>query len=685
MEKASAVLKKNIFTFYDDGNVVRRDNIPLYIMMEGRSWGLTSLLITTVALWMVAFSRGETDSIIFFEGADMLPGWTSELLEYAIFSFLGACAVFVCVGSLHLNIRPPGRKRMRTRILLSSLCLMGVNGITGYQAQWSVRRLLHEDDEWISKPAHAFIISCAVLCTVLADVLFVQYFGCCMFWSCCALPSTPIPLINPELAHDLLNVDERVVEESYDDDATVTLDAPTVPVQEWRDVVRGHEEIEVVEAESSVAIDVESSVGSTRVAYQPHSLQAWNTRRVLKRYEETSQRPRELSGPSTSEHENVATEAPTPFAQIPQDRPRPEDLSWFVSNLRTPRRWLEQVVDAVKEEETNFTYSVWVKASALTTFLVMIYICILTTHNIYRVCETWSEGLGCLGHNEQVVRDFIKDLGCMSESWRSFLFSLMDYVDTVIPRLKYTVCFGYPIGCFFALHSVYSVMVQYKRLTRAMDHEVHQLESSVVPSQKSSIVKDLWPELEKKYPIGGAVYFLGILCSTAVLQLQVFGLLISIILAVLVNYEKYGYIMRFVGFYILIYIIIFAVDWLVLHILPNRLLSTGLRIKRPHVFFVYMFVFSIVHLVLVTFLLINRLDITLSKEYRALDSGHKAFMSLLVLTNVVHRDKFHKKKRRGLRRVKTAVVRVMKNLQRASSTPSTNPSQSSTRPETIQD
>jgi len=52
MERVTEALKKNLFTYYDDGNVIRRDNIPLYVMMEGRSWGLTSLLITTVALWV---------------------------------------------------------------------------------------------------------------------------------------------------------------------------------------------------------------------------------------------------------------------------------------------------------------------------------------------------------------------------------------------------------------------------------------------------------------------------------------------------------------------------------------------------------------------------------------------------------------------------------------------------------
>lgn len=664
---------------------------------------------------MVAFAREETDSIRFFDDLDVLAGWTSDLLEYAIFSFIGGCAVFVAVGTLHLNIRPPGMKRMRMRVLMSSLCLLAVNGITGYQAQWSVRRLLRQDDQWISKPAHAFIISCAVLCTALADVLFVQYFGCCMCFHCCALPKTPLPLINPELAHDLLNVEEPVLEESeaeelvleedFVDNSEQPLEPPTdlppvIPPSEeqWTQPATTGQEIEVMEPESStpiesLATEVGSSVGSIRGSYYPPSVQAWNTRRVLRHYEETSQRPRDFSERSRSEHGGPVLEATTTFAEVQKDRPRPEDLSWFVSNLRTPRRLLQQVVDAVKEEETNFTYSVWVKASAFTTCLVVIYICIHTTHNIYRLCKTWSQGLGCLESNEIVVRGFVEDLNCMSESWRSFLFSLMDYVDTVVPRLKYTVCFGYPIGCFFALHSVYSVMVQYKRLTRAMDHEVHQHEGVVVPSQKSSIVKDLWPELEKRYPIGGAVYFLGILCSTAVLQLQVFGLLISVVLAVLVNYEKYGYLMQFLGFYILIYIIIFGVDWLVLHIIPNRLLSTSLRIKWPRVFFVYMFVFSIVHLVLgflyaiwrffhmtlVTFLLINRLDITLSREYRALDSGHKAFMSLLVLTNVIYRDKFHKKKRRGLKRVRTAVVRVMKNLHRASSTHSTNQSQTSTR------
>lgn len=334
------------------------------------------------------------------------------------------------------------------------------------------------------------------------------------------------------------------------------------------------------------------------------------------------------------------------------------------------KKFLNDSYDAVKEEDGYFKYSVWIKSAAAITSVVIIYTCILSIHGLRTIAQDWNKYWdGENGYIKQINKavQTIIDKDDDNDNWVSEIFGaeyskLLEYTGTLIPIMEITVWIGYPLGAMVGLYSLYSVMVQHKRLSLAMDFAMltqdrerrEQLGGALQP-QRASLM-GVWPELERKYPIGEAVYFIAILTSTAVIQLVVFGFLFSIGFGIIVNVNNLKLFMEGVGFYVLVYFGVYVADWVILHIIPDRILSQGLKIRYPRVFFVYMFVFSIVHLALglfyallrmfymlvVAFLSLNRLDICLLSKWKNLDNGHRAFMSMLVLTHIIEKESFTK-------------------------------------------
>eukprot|EP00210_Caulerpa_lentillifera_P003440 g3282.t2 len=225
------------------------------------------------------------------------------------------------------------------------------------------------------------------------------------------------------------------------------------------------------------------------------------------------------------------------------------------------------------------------------------------------------------------------------------------YVDSIIPIIKYTCMIGYPIGTLIGLYSLYQVLVQHKRMSMGLEQALNSRTSfSARGMLDHEDARLSLLGIEQKYQIGGAVYFFGILMSTAVVQMHIFGFLITLILAVVVNIENFDILLNIGGYLIFVYIIVLITNFFVTHVVGDKLLTKdGFQIRHPWCFFLYLFTFSMVHAVLgflyalwralllliTTFWVLNRLDVSLFLAGKKLDNGHYSFMSMLLLTRVI--------------------------------------------------
>ena len=231
---------------------------------------------------------------------------------------------------------------------------------------------------------------------------------------------------------------------------------------------------------------------------------------------------------------------------------------------------------------------------------------------------------------------------------------IIKYVDSLIPLLQWSIFFGYPVGTLTGFWTLYAVMAQHKKMFLSLGYEVDlQAQHRTVGGFNEP---DNWLGVAEKYPVGGAVFFFGVLTSTAVIQLHIFGFFFSLIIAFIANIKNIGFLWDVFGFWIVALLAVIIFNRLVVVVLGNKLLSDGFRVSHPQLFFLYMFVFSMTHLVfgifhsvvrlvfllLTTLFVLNRLDISLFSIMKHLDGGHNAFMSMLVLAQVIQKNKVDK-------------------------------------------
>eukprot|EP00803_Ostreobium_quekettii_P003142 evm.model.scf_1528.1 EVM.evm.TU.scf_1528.1 scf_1528:11768-14084(+) len=350
---------------------------------------------------------------------------------------------------------------------------------------------------------------------------------------------------------------------------------------------------------------------------------------------------------------------------------------------------LREAWNAVREEEGKFRYSVWVKTAAFTSLVVQVYFCIKTVEWWYEAVNEWKSFEFAVSSAIRDVADAAAEvqealvanstangndtmlttgnaevdafgLRAVSVGGMVFLFTgdtignIVKYVNTLIPKWRTCIFIGYPLSLPVGVWTLYVVLVQHKKLFLCLGREVElqgQQENGNHGPEVSA--EGPWLGVEKKYPIGGAVYFFGVLTSTAVIQIQLFGFLFSLVLAVLANLPNIYTLVQAIGFWVLALLAAVIFNRLVVVLLGNWLFSDGLHIHHPQLFFLYMFIFSMIHLVLgvfhaivrlallllTTLLVLNRLDVTPFTTLRALDGGHNAFMSMLVLAQVIQKNK----------------------------------------------
>eukprot|EP00803_Ostreobium_quekettii_P005990 evm.model.scf_664.2 EVM.evm.TU.scf_664.2 scf_664:9156-11420(+) len=625
-----------------------------------------------------------------------------------------SCSVFAS-GAMSLNLRPPGTSGWRRRTLWSSVSLLFVNMMAVMQYADSLIRVgalpaivkkrdsvwtegVETERVWTSTPAHFFLISMATCCTLAADVLFIRLFGCCVFVKR-VVPQRPgfnpgsprlhkwqqsMSLDNeggppPTASADKSGAGNRLswtdphseefLRMSSTKEADMTsgvapidgaIAGPTTRPTVASVPTRGFFKLaQPAEGSSEKSLGNEcakegnlaSTAGGSSLNRAP-KLQRWNTGLLLSNY-------KERSAPVES-----VTNAPQdlPHKDCPCDTAGPH---FCTDPVASAHRTIKVLWDSVKEEDGKFRFSVWMKTSAFACIIVILYTTIRFINSVYRVSVDWESNHSEIRANIDELEAFLKGAEWIDDSIQDFFIGGIEYMDTLMPYLRHTVWVGYPIGALKGLHTLYIVMAKHKALSLAVESELLAWDGEGLQGQVGLV--SAWPELEKKYPLGEAAYFLGILVSTAVVELNLFGMFITLVLGVIINVDELDTVMRYFGYIVVVYLMIAVVDWMVLHILPDKLLSQGYKIKWPRIFFLYMFVFSIVHLVLgalyalwrvfmvllMSFAELNRLDTPMFRKWKSLDFGHRSFMSMLVLTHLIGKDSIKLEGRKALKSVVT--------------------------------
>lgn len=231
------------------------------------------------------------------------------------------------------------------------------------------------------------------------------------------------------------------------------------------------------------------------------------------------------------------------------------------------------------------------------------------------------------------------------------IVSAFFYANSIVPILKYTCIIGYFAGVLIGLYSLYCVLVQHKRMSLALEHALGT-RTHVIFGKENLDEEDAKVTLlgiDKKYKIGGSVYFFGILMSTAVVQMHIFGLSITCALAIIIDLKNFHILLNIGGYIIFVYVAVILTNVGLTKIVGNRLIEDGYHVNRPWLFFIYLFVFSTIHVVLglfyalwrvllllaTTFWVLNRLDVSFMLTGKGFDNGHYSFMSMLLLTRVI--------------------------------------------------
>lgn len=215
------------------------------------------------------------------------------------------------------------------------------------------------------------------------------------------------------------------------------------------------------------------------------------------------------------------------------------------------------------------------------------------------------------------------------------------YFSEYCKVMKGTIVVGFLIGTAIGLHAVYTVLAAHKKTSLQLLREM-----------KRSDDRGSGFGIEDKYPIGKAVFFLGVLVSTALVQQTIFGVILSALLGIIFTYRGYSAFMQFGGYWLLALVITILVNQLIIRFVGNKRLSDGYRVKRPTGFLLYMCLFSMLHFVLgiyyaifrlilllfTTLFILSRLDVTIFTTGKRFDNGHNAFMATLLLTRVIQQN-----------------------------------------------
>ena len=137
-----------------DANREPTNPLPLAILFEGRSQKLTTLLHTTIAIWVrlmqSAYLRSRNRVVLLQlvvlvhdrDGFLFVPfrynHWTSKFVFYLAAMFAAICQTALAMGVLSLNLRPATPENWRRRSCLSGLALFLIDMMALEYMQYAV-------------------------------------------------------------------------------------------------------------------------------------------------------------------------------------------------------------------------------------------------------------------------------------------------------------------------------------------------------------------------------------------------------------------------------------------------------------------------------------------------------------------------------------------------------------------
>lgn len=235
-------------------------------------------------------------------------------------------------------------------------------------------------------------------------------------------------------------------------------------------------------------------------------------------------------------------------------------------------------------------------------------------------------------------------------------------IDRMIRHLRWSIWVGLLVGIGVGAFSLLSVLAQYKRFSLAIrsgffeDIDISEHLAITDKEERARnnkrmeavVTETKWANIIELYPMGASVFFFGILVSTAVIQLVVFGGAMAMLLSLIASIfdERVFAILR----PYLALLIAFLITWFINGPMAQLVISEGILVHKYRVFhelsfLLFLLVYTAVHLVLgVFFALIrliwvllttvaclNRLDRNLFQILKGNDLGHKSFMSMVLM------------------------------------------------------
>ena len=235
-------------------------------------------------------------------------------------------------------------------------------------------------------------------------------------------------------------------------------------------------------------------------------------------------------------------------------------------------------------------------------------------------------------------------------------------VDQLMRHLRWSIWVGLMAGILVGIYSLISVLSQYKRISLAIRSgffENLELPEDLVIRPKKETEENIhrvadivterdWKKLIVRYPMGASVFFFGILVSTAVIQLVLFGGFVSLLLSLIASIFEHRVFVILRPF--MAFLIAFLITWLLNGPLAQMVISEGILVQKYHIyhelsFLLFLLVYTAVHLVLgvffalmrlvwvllTTIACLNRLDRNLFPILQQNDLGHKSFMSTVLM------------------------------------------------------
>lgn len=242
---------------------------------------------------------------------------------------------------------------------------------------------------------------------------------------------------------------------------------------------------------------------------------------------------------------------------------------------------------------------------------------------------------------------------------RTSIGSVMYVLDVVMSNMDWSVWLGLSVGLVVGLFSLLSVFAQYKRVSFAIRSGIFER----LPADVKQMIERLddyselqqhekWERLFKAYPMSLSVFFFGMLVSTAVVQLAVFGLLVSLLLAVpvsLLDSEVYRILKPFMALLVAFLLTWFLHGFMATKLLGDTLLLDGDSVVHEMGFLLFLLVYTALHLVLGIFLAIirllilmllafsriNRLDTNLYVAWKVCDLSIAVLVHLFSIIKVI--------------------------------------------------